>query len=72
MVLADCEYALVHDLQMCGCCTGLDHGPEMCRVLRTEAADVVRRREVGRKRGAAVAQIMRRTRSALEGAIDAV
>jgi hypothetical protein len=55
----------------CNCRHWLCCRADGCCDLRSVVADVVRRR-VGRKHGVTVAEVIRRRRSALEGAIVAV
>lgn len=71
MVLADCEYALLH-MQICGCRTGLVHKAEERSVPFNGVENVVIRRGVNGRRGVAFPKVIRRRRSALEGAIVAV
>lgn len=71
MVLADCEYALLH-MQSCGCRTGRDHKVEECSVLFNGVANFVIRGEVNGRRSVAFPKAIGRRRNALEGAIVVV
>lgn len=59
-------------MQICGCRTGLDHKAEDRGVLFNGVANVVIRREVNGRCGVAFPKVIRRRRSALEGAIVVV
>lgn len=61
----------MHSLENCDGRDRLNGRARGCCALCSVVADVVRRREVGRKHGATVAEVMRRRRSALDGAIVA-
>lgn len=61
----------MHGLESCGGRDKLKDRARGCCTLCSVVADVVRRREAGRKHGATVAEGMRRRRRALDGAIVA-